>query len=50
MVNQAFAASVSDCDTKGSKDQDPLHCEYYVDCKVVITPSEKANGNSKCRE
>jgi hypothetical protein len=41
------AASVP-CNSKGSSGQRDTHCNFG-DCKVIITPSDKMNSNSKCR-
>ncbi|WP_458720728.1 hypothetical protein [Candidatus Nitrosocosmicus sp. R] len=44
---QASTASIP-CDSKGSSGQGATHCNFG-DCKVIITPSDKINSNSKCR-
>ena len=50
MANQASAAVVIEFDAKGSKDQGSVHGEYQdgSGCKIVITPSDQINQNSKC--
>jgi hypothetical protein len=45
---QVSATSVGSCDSKGSSGQGAVICNFG-DCKVIITPSDKINSNSKCR-
>jgi len=44
---QASATSLVFCESKGSSGQGAEHCTSG-DCKVIITPSDKINSNSKC--
>ncbi len=47
-ISQDGCAASVPCDSKGSIGQGDTHCNFG-DCKVIITPSDKMNSNSKCR-
>ena len=47
-ISQQVSAASIPCDSKGSSGQGAEHCNFG-DCKVIITPSDQINSNSKCR-